>query len=98
MQLTDWLASWLSRGRTHRRGAWRAKSRHQGTRGTQAAAERLEPRSLPTVLTVTSLVDTIADDGQVTLREALQAANTDTTVDGVRGSGADTIQFAPSLT
>ncbi|MBC7821592.1 MAG: hypothetical protein IAG10_32300, partial [Planctomycetaceae bacterium] len=60
--------------------------------------ESLERREVLTVLTVTSLADTIANDGQVTLREAIQAANTDTIVDGVTGSGADTIQFDPSLT
>src|SRR5262249_44500061 len=37
-------------------------------------------------------------DGQISLREAIQAANTDTSVDGsVAGSGADTIVFAPAL-
>ncbi len=89
MQLTDWLASWLSRGTTSRRDSRRAQSRRQETRQI-AAAEALEPRTLPAVITVTSLADTIADDGQVTLREAIQTANND--------SAADTIQFAPSLT
>ena len=42
--------------------------------------ESLENRALLTVLTVTSLADTIANDGQVTLREAIQAANTDSVV------------------
>jgi CSLREA domain-containing protein len=50
-------------------------------------------------ITVTSLADNATVDGQVTLREAIQAANTDTSVDGsTAGSGADTIVFAPGLT
>ncbi|MFM9966565.1 MAG: Calx-beta domain-containing protein [Planctomycetaceae bacterium] len=89
MQLTDWLASWLSRGTASRRDSRRAQSRRQETRQI-AAAEALEPRELPAVITVTSLADTIANDGQVTLREAIQTANND--------SVADTIQFASSLT
>jgi CSLREA domain-containing protein len=49
-------------------------------------------------ISVTSLADNLNVDGQVTLREAIQAAETDASVDGsVAGSGADTIQFAPGL-
>ncbi|MBC7818956.1 MAG: hypothetical protein IAG10_18870, partial [Planctomycetaceae bacterium] len=73
-------------------------ARSAASRNLCQGIESLESRKLLTVLTVTSLADTIANDGQVTLREAIQAANTDTTVDGVTGSGADTIQFDPSLT
>ena len=42
--------------------------------------EPLEPRTLlsGTLYTVTSLADTVASDGQLTLREAIQAANTNT--------------------
>ena len=50
------------------------------------------------IITVTTLDDTVAPDGEVSLREALLAANTDTSVDGsTAGSGADTIVFDPSL-
>ncbi len=66
--------------------------------GLCPVVESLESRALLATITVTSLADTVTNDGQVTLREAIQAANTDTTVDGVTGSGADTIQFASSLT
>jgi CSLREA domain-containing protein len=46
-------------------------------------------------ITVTSLADNTALDGQVTLREAILAANTNTSVDGsAAGSGADEIVFA----
>ena len=51
------------------------------------------------LITVDSLNDAIAEDGVVTLREAIQAANNDISVDGsVAGAGADEIQFAPGLT
>src|SRR5262245_32343834 len=60
--------------------------------------EALEDRVVPAVITVTSLVDDLSADGQVTLREAILAANTDSSVDGsVAGSGADTIEFAAGL-
>lgn len=63
------------------------------------ATERLEDRSLLSTITVTSLADNTTVDGQVTLREAIQAANLDNSVDGsTAGSGADTIVFDASLT
>ena len=40
----------------------------------------------------------IVTDGEISLREAIHAANTDASVDGsTAGSGADTIEFAPTL-
>jgi ELWxxDGT repeat protein len=52
MQLTDWLASWLSRGRSHRRGTRRGRSGDEAASGLRSAAvELLERRSLPTALT-----------------------------------------------
>src|SRR5919198_54629 len=46
-------------------------------------------------ITVTSVADNTTVDGQVTLREAIIAANTDTSVDGSEpGSGTDQIVFA----
>ena len=61
--------------------------------------ESLEFRVMPAVLFVNSLNDNAtANDGLVTLREAILAANTDATTDrGDTGSGADTIQFADGL-
>ncbi len=45
-------------------------------------------------ITVTSTADNTTVDGQVTLREAINAANTDASVDGsMAGSGGDTIVF-----
>lgn len=60
--------------------------------------ERLEDRSVPTVFTVTSTAINFTVDSQVTLLEALQAANNDTAAgDAPAGSGADTILFDPNL-
>ncbi|MCX7422153.1 MAG: hypothetical protein NT013_21785 [Planctomycetia bacterium] len=60
--------------------------------------ERLEDRIVPAIIMVTSVADNQIVDGQVTLREAIKAANTDLSVDGsTAGSGADTIQFAAGL-
>ena len=51
-----------------------------------------------TVITVTSLADNTTVDGLVTLREAIEAANTDTTTgDAPAGSGTDTIVFASGI-
>ena len=77
-----------SRGRRSRRG------------GTSWWLERLEDRIVPAIITVTSAADNLTVDNQVTLREAIQAANTNLSVDGsTAGSGAvaDTIQFAAGL-
>ncbi len=53
---------------------------------------------MPAIITVTSAADNLTVNGQVTLREAIQAANTNLRVDGsTAGSGADTIQFAAGL-
>jgi len=60
--------------------------------------EPLEDRRMLAVITVNSMADDLVVDGMVTLREAIQAANTDTSVDGsVAGSGTDTILFDGSL-
>ena len=66
----------------------------------QARFEPLEDRTLLAVLTVNSpLENNTPGDGLVTLREAIRAANLNTTTDlGQTGSGADTIQIAPSVT
>jgi len=60
--------------------------------------ENLESRALLATIAVTSLSDNTIIDGLVTLREAIQAAENDSSVDGsAAGSGADSIEFAPSL-
>src|SRR5690242_1579038 len=69
---------------------------HQATKAT---VESLERRLLFTTITVTDLGDNTTLDGKVTLREAIQAAETNTSVDGsASGFGADTIVFDPALT
>src|SRR5437016_2816493 len=61
--------------------------------------ELLEDRRMLTTLTVNSALDNVTpNDGFVTLREAIIAANTDTATDlGQTGSGTDHIKFAASL-
>ncbi|HBO44349.1 MAG TPA: hypothetical protein DD670_10540 [Planctomycetaceae bacterium] len=64
--------------------------------------EPLEDRRMLTVFLVDSLADTLADDGVTTLREAIQAANTNTELWGgavPAGSATETdvIRFAESL-
>jgi hypothetical protein len=60
--------------------------------------EPLEDRSVPAVITVTTLADNLFADGRVSLREAIRAANTDSSVDGsAHGSGEDRIVFSPAL-
>jgi CSLREA domain-containing protein len=63
-------------------------------------AEVLEARCLLSVITVTSLADNLAVDGKVTLREAIQAANTNASVDGSaagQSSSQDKIVFQNGL-
>ena len=60
--------------------------------------ETLECRTVPATITVTTLGDLAVGNNLVSLREAIQAANSDTSVDGsTAGSGADTIVFDASL-
>ncbi|MBC7821505.1 MAG: CSLREA domain-containing protein, partial [Planctomycetaceae bacterium] len=94
----NWLAAWMSRSQTKPRClAGHRSLRSRRTR--QTVAEQLESRWLLSMITVTTLNDEVTNDGNVSLREAIQAANTDTSVDGSTvGSGADTIIFAASLT
>ena len=94
MQMTSWFVS-LQRRFGSLKGA---KNRRNRRGGTSCWIERLEERIVPAIITVTSAADNLVVDGQVTLREAIQAANTNLRVDGsTAGSGADTIQFAAGL-
>lgn len=57
-----------------------------------------QPAAAATMITVTTANDSLADDGQCSLREAVIAANTDSATGGCpAGSGADTILFDASL-
>src|SRR5262245_9662556 len=64
-------------------------------RRAHLAAEALEDRAVPAVITVTSTGDAIALDGFVTLREAITAANVNAASgDAPAGDpGLDTIRF-----
>ena len=69
------------------------------SRARRLALEPLEDRRLLAVLTVNSPLDnTLSGDNLVTLREAIGAANSDTTTDlGHTGSGPDVIEFDASV-
>src|SRR5947207_2345848 len=63
-------------------------------------ADVCEDRCLLSTITVTSLADNLNVDGQVTLREAIQAANTNLAVDGSMAGEStvqDTIAFQSGL-
>jgi predicted outer membrane repeat protein len=73
----------------------RRRSSFSSSLFTSLRLQPLEDRSVPAIITVTTASDTgTFTDGLVSLREALQAANTDLSVDGsIAGNGADTIVF-----
>ena len=76
-------------------------ARIQGARVNIGAVETVLPGMAGAVYVVTSLGDTVATDGVLTLREALAAANTNQAVgDAAAGSysSADRIEFAAALT
>lgn len=67
-------------------------------RSVQSSPEVMESRALLATIIVTSTADNQIVDGQVTLREAVLAANTDLSVDGsVPGTAEDVIVFASNL-
>src|SRR5690242_7734998 len=78
--------------------------KRQGSRARflRLMLEPLEERSLLATIVVTSLNDNVTVDGKVTLREAIQAANTNQSVDGSASGevapALDTIVFQAGLT
>ena len=78
------------------------KRRRSRRRFLQLGVEPLEERSLLATIMVTSLIDNLTAGGGVTLREAIQAANTNQSVDGSAAGevapAVDTIVFQPGLT
>ena len=80
--------------RPHKLTTHRADGRGQ-RRFRLPNVEALEERSLLATITVTGTGDTIANDGVVTLREAITAANTnaDPRANLAGRSGLDTIAF-----
>jgi len=86
-----------------RRGSSKGRTARLSAQLFHPTIEPLEDRALldGTSFLVDSLSDVIADDGVVTLREAIEAANTNAAVaDAPAGSqwATDLIQFDPSLT
>lgn len=87
-------------------GVFRGKRSNDRSRSQSArrrprnSIEFLEDRTLLATITVTSLADNTTVDGQVTMREAIQAANLNQAVDGSTAgeAGADTIVFDAALT
>src|SRR5258706_14750915 len=75
----------ISAPRGRRRSGWQALR-------AAVCVEPLEPRRLLAQIVVNELGDDLTPDGKVNLREAIMAAETDTSVDGsVAGTGNDTI-------
>ncbi len=73
----------------------RVRARRSGT-----CIEPVEERCLLSTITVNSAADVVTDDGEVTLREAILAANTNTSVDGSTAGSADevdVIEFADGI-
>ena len=91
-----WRGWWREIGRTG------IRRRVHAARHLPVVADVLEARALLSAVTVTTLADNLtAGDGQVTLREALAAANTNASVDGSTAgeSGVqDEIRFSDGLT
>ena len=80
-------------------------SKTRGKRGSRLQVEPLEERRLLAVFTVDNLLDgdltSLAGDGKFSLREAIEAANANASVDGSEAGSAteiDRIEFASGLT
>ena len=82
-------------------GATSKAKERRAARARRVFFEPLEDRRVLATITVTSLADNMDVDGQVTLREAIEAANTNTSVDGSEAGGPqgilDEIVFQPGL-
>ena len=93
-RVRQWLVSALGSSSATRRDI----SRNRRINAV-AGAESLEYRALLSAIMVNSLADnTTSGDNLVTLREAIMAANGNSTTDlGDIGTGADTIAFSPGL-
>ena len=72
---------------------------HRPSSAFRPRVERLEDRTVPTLFTVTTTAIDFTVDGQVSLLEAMQAANTNGPAgDAPAGdAGLDSIVFAPAL-
>src|SRR5262245_39233352 len=72
---------------------------HRETRRPPRYLGVLQDRCLPATITITRLAANQPADGKVTVREALEAANTNARVDGASAgeAGVDSIVFQPGL-
>src|SRR5262245_39424620 len=93
-----WSARSLIRSlMSHRRAAPGPRPRRTATR-CRPQVEALEDRAVPAVLTVTTLADTSdPDDGQLSLREAIAAANAQDGDDTIDFSVTGTIKLGSAL-
>ncbi len=96
------IPSWTKRQQVKQRhGSRRNRSSAANIRALRARRtlfETLEDRRLLAVITVTSLGASVLNDGNVSLEEAVAAANTDSSIDGsAAGAGADVIEFEAGL-
>ncbi|QDT11229.1 beta strand repeat-containing protein [Stieleria marina] len=89
----------------HKRRRSRPISSRRAARTRRLSCETLEARRVLTAYLVTTLDDTVAADGEVSLREAIQASNTNAAVGdaaagvsgAVAGAPGDSITFAAAL-
>ena len=98
----NWIFDlFLRRGWLAKRQRLRRREQTWSRPSTVAAeCQCLEERILLSTITVTSLADSLNAGNGVTLRDAIQAANTDTSVDGSVAGEANTqnvINFTPGL-
>ncbi len=96
MIFTTWPQQLFTRHQARRK----TSTAHDMPFGRRLRCEPLEDRRMLTIFSVNSLADVVADDGDITLREALEAANTNAAVhDAAAGSDTETdvITFAPEL-
>ncbi len=94
----NWLQRLVSPHLPASRHSQERRPRYAQHSRRKLSLEVLEDRYMLATITVTSLADNLTDNGLVTLREAIRAAELNVSVDGsTAGSGADTIQFAPGL-
>jgi len=95
------LTSWLLARRPASRMLKARRFRPSHAARLVAGAERLEARTLLTAYVVDTLDDAVAEDGKLSLREAIQAASTDLAVheaDAGQGGGVtDSITFEAAL-
>jgi predicted outer membrane repeat protein len=75
------------------------KKRNHKTQGAQTVYQLLEPRNLLATITVDTLSNVVADDGVISLREAITATNSNAAFHDAPAGDAtgDVIKFSPSL-